>query len=108
MAPMSDDPRINRVLVSTGSGDVEISSETRDQLVKRLARSSRGQPVADELSSVSPSAAVELDEEGKSRLLAELTYWLDNPGAAPLPKDARALFRALEGERGAGPEPRSP
>jgi hypothetical protein len=100
---VEEDPRSSGVLVTTSAADVEISWATREELVKRLRRASGGQPVAQAFETAGTSHPVELDEDGKRRLLAELTFWLDNPGSAPLPSDARALFRALESERHGGP-----
>jgi hypothetical protein len=82
----------------TASGELEVCAETRAQLVRRLGSLRRGHAVQRVLSEAGTARPVELDGDGKRQLLAELSFWLDNPGPGGFPDDARALYRALAGE----------
>lgn len=84
--------------VATAPGDVELSPGTREELTKRLRRMTAAGSVVDAFAAAERSDTVRLDEQGKRRVLDELTFWLDNPGENGFPDDARALFRALAEE----------
>jgi hypothetical protein len=87
------------LIVRVGGEDVAITWATRNEILKFLQRAPGSLHVVLYFENVGSRRPIDLDDDGKQRLLQALTQWHDHPAIGkPFPDDAQALFTALAGE----------
>jgi hypothetical protein len=87
------------LFVRVGGEDVAITWATRNEIVRFLQREPGSLRVVLYFENVGSRRPIDLDHDGKQRLLQALTHWHDRPAIGkPFPDDAQALLTALAGE----------
>jgi len=94
-----DQLRRAHLIVRAAGRDVEITWQTRNELLRLLQRAAGTLQVVLYFENVGATRPVDLDHDGKTHLYTALTHWQDHPAfGKPFPGDARELWAALAEE----------
>jgi hypothetical protein len=77
--------QLNRVTLTTLRGDVEIPWQARDLLLARLQLAATAGPIVQKIRAVGAMRPVELTEDEKALVVAELDFWRLSHDQIPVP-----------------------